>query len=100
MPEINKLIYRILKILRDSMSADEFDPKRLDPDRLGTNRNTRDALLIQLLRSGYIEGIQIDQYVGETRPTVSDLQYARITLDGLEYMEENSWMQKAAKLMM
>lgn len=39
MPEINKLIYRILKILRDSMSADEFDPKRLDPDRSVRRRN-------------------------------------------------------------
>ena len=98
MLEVNKLIYRILKILRDSMSAEEFSEKRLDPERLGTDKNTRDAILVQLLHAGYIEGPQETQYIGDTRPTLTDLQYTQITLTGLEYLEENSWMQKAARL--
>lgn len=98
MSEASKLIYRILKTLRDSMSADEFDEKRLEPERLGTDKNTRDAVLVQLLHAGYIEGPQETQYIGNTRPTLTDLQYTKITLTGLEYLEENSWMQKAARL--
>ena len=98
MPEVNKLIYKILKALRDSMSADEFDENRIAPERLGTDKNTRDAILVQLLHAGYIEGPQEMQHIGDTKPTLTDLQYTKITLTGLEYLEENSWMQKAARL--
>lgn len=98
MSEVNKLIYKILKNLRDSMSADEFDEQRIAPERLGTDKNTRDAILVQLLHAGYIEGLQETQYIGDTKPTLTDLQYTKITLAGLEYLEENSLMQKAARL--
>lgn len=98
MTEVNKLIYKILKNLRDSMSADEFDEQRIAPERLGTDKNTRDAILVQLLYAGYIEGLQETQYIGDTKPTLTDLQYTKITLAGLEYLEENSLMQKAARL--
>lgn len=98
MSEVNKLIYRILKILRDSMSAEEFSEKRLDPERLGTDKNTRDAILVQLLHAGYIEGPQEIQSISDTKSTLTDFQYTKITLAGLEYLEENSWMQKAARL--
>lgn len=97
MSEVNKLIYKILKALRDSMSADEFSEKRLDPERLGTDKNTRDAILVQLLHAGYIEGPQEIQSISDTKPTLTDLQYTKITLTGLEYLEENSWIQKAAR---
>lgn len=98
MPEVNKLIYKILKALRDSMSADEFDESRLSPEKLGTDKNTRDAVLVQLLHAGYIEGPKETQYIGDTKPTLTDLQYTKITLAGLEYLEENSMMKKAARL--
>lgn len=98
MSEVNKLIYKILKALRDSMSADEFSEKRLDPERLGTDKNTRDAVLVQLLHAGYIEGLQEIQSISDTKPTLTDLQYTKITLTGLEYLEESNWMQKAARL--
>lgn len=98
MSEVNKLIYKILKNLRDSMSADEFDEQRISPERLGTDKNTRDAILVQLLHAGYIEGLQETQYIGDTKPTLTDLQYTKITLAGIEYLEENSLMQKAARL--
>ena len=98
MLEVNKLIYKILKNLRDSMSADEFDEQRIAPERLGTDKNTRDAILVQLLHAGYIEGTQETQYIGDTKPTLTGLKYTKITLAGLEYLEENSLMQKAARL--
>lgn len=80
------------------MSADEFSEKRLDPERLGTDKNTRDAILIQLLHAGYIEGPQEIQSISDNKPTLTELHYTKITLTGLEYLEENSWMQKAARL--
>lgn len=98
MSEVNKLIYKILKALRDSMSADEFDESRLSTEKLGTDKNTRDAVLVQLLHAGYIEGPKETQYIRDTKPTLTDLQYTKITLAGLEYLEENSMMKKAARL--
>ena len=98
MSEENKLIYKILKVLRDSMDLDEFDAERISPEQLGISKNKRDAILVQLLHAGYIEGPQETQYLGDTKPTLTDLQYTKITLAGLEYLEENSLMQKAARL--
>ena len=40
------------------MSADEFDVRRLDPERLGTYKNMRDAILVMLLSKGYIGGLE------------------------------------------
>lgn len=98
MSEVNKQIYKILRTLRVSMRADEFDEKTIAPERLGTDKNTRDAILVQLLHAGYIEGPQETQGISDTRSTLTDLKYTKITLAGLEYLEENSWMQKAARL--
>ena len=50
------------------------------------------------MHAGYIEGLQETQYIGDTKPTLTDMQYTKITLAGLEYLEENSLMQKAARL--
>lgn len=96
MSEVNKLIYRILKALRDSMSADEFDAERISPEHLGTDKNTRDAVLEQLLTDGYIKGPEFVQYIGDTRPTITNLEYTKITIKGLNYLDENSLMQKVA----
>lgn len=98
MSEVNKLIYKILRTLRVSMRADEFNENWISPERLGTDKNTRDAILVQLLHAGYIEGAQETQGISDTRSTLTDLKYTKITLAGLEYLEENSWMQKAARL--
>lgn len=98
MSEENKLIYKILKVLRDSMDLDEFDAERISPEQLGISKNKRDAILVQLLRAGYIEGLQSTQYIGDTKPTLTDLQYTKITLTGLNYLDENSLMRKAARL--
>ena len=98
MSEENKLIYKILKVLRDSMDLDEFDAERISPEQLGISKNKRDAILVQLLHAGYIEGLQSTQYIGVTKPTLTDLQYTKITLTGLNYLDENSLMRKAARL--
>ena len=34
------------------MSSDEFDEQRISPESLGTDKNTRDAILVQLLHAG------------------------------------------------
>ena len=82
MSEDFKAIYKILSILQKSMDFEEPDMKKISAENLGITRPRREALLRLLTKSGYIEG----------------LEDIRITLKGLEYLEENSLMQKAARL--
>lgn len=75
-------VYRILKDLRNSLDAEEFDASRLSPEVLGISMTRRNKLLKMLQDEHYI----------------SDTESPEITLDGLQYLEENSMMRKAAKL--
>lgn len=57
-----RIIYRILKYLQQSMDFEEFDCAGFTAERFGTNPNRFQALLIQLQKAGYIEGLNIVQY--------------------------------------
>lgn len=93
------VIYKILKGLRDAMDRDEFDALQLDPEVLGISENRRDALLVMIQKEGYIEGLRLVQYDGMDAPKVlMKLSHPRITLKGLEYLEENSFMRRAADI--
>lgn len=89
------IVYRILKALEASMDSDRFDADAISAERLKITESRRDKLLIQLYKAGYIENLHVKTYVGEVFPTVQILPNATITLKGLEYLEENSLMNKA-----
>lgn len=92
-----KIIYRILKFLRDSMDFEEFDSEGFNAESFGTNNNRFTALVIQLQKSGYIEGLSIKRYARQTEQIIPPISPV-ITLKGLEYLNENSLMKKAAEL--
>lgn len=98
MSEDFRTIYKILSILQKSMDYEHVDIRRLSADNLGITESKRKALLGMLLKNGYIEGFQMIQYIGDQAPNIEGLEGIRITLKGLEYLEENSLMQKAARL--
>lgn len=91
-----KVIYRILKALEASMDCDEFDMDMISHEKLGITQNRWITLMRQLVKSGYIDGIAVS-ISADGIPTVS-VSNPCITLKGLEYLEENSLMQKAARL--
>ena len=92
-----RTIYAILKVLADAMDAGEVDLRLLDPERLGVSENRRNALLAMLVDEGYIEGVHAPRYADrKDRPVY--LMRPSITLKGLEYLEENSMMRKAADI--
>lgn len=93
-----RTIYRILSILQKSLDFEAIDVQRLSADNLAITEPKRKALLDMLLKNGYIEGFQVIQYIGDPIPSLEGLENIRITLKGLEYLEENSLMQKAARL--
>lgn len=80
------------------MDYPEFDVDRLSPETLGISASRRDALLEMLLKKGYIDGIEVKKYIGDKYNTVIGIENIKITIDGLEYLEDNSLMKKAANL--
>lgn len=92
-----RIIYRILKYLRDSMDFDEFDGEGFTAQRFGTNENRFKALLVQLDEAGYIDGLEVSWSIRGAVQVHTPMN-VRITLKGMEYLNENSLMRKAANL--
>lgn len=93
-----KIIYIILSTLEKAMDKEFFDVDRLSAANLDITEPKRKAILAMLLKSGYIEGFKMTRHIGDPTPNIEGLEGIRITLKGLEYLEENSLMQKAARL--
>ena len=88
-----KIIFKILSLLEKAMDYDCFDLERISPEALGISLNRRNAILKMLYDSGYIEGISVRNYTdGDIVLIVDNI---KITLKGLEYLQENSLMKKA-----
>lgn len=91
-----KIIYRILRILEQSMDADEFNKDLLSAESLEISGNRRNAILEMLVSEGYVKGISILSAVGSKGVKIGP--DTGITLKGLEYLNENSFMKKAASI--
>ena len=90
-----KIIYKILSVLEKSMDLENVDIERISSNNLGISQQRWNKYMEMLLDAGYIKGVTIQKYVtGETNVDAEDIQ---ITLKGLEYLSENSIMQKMYK---
>lgn len=89
-----KVIYKILKLLEVAMDYDEFDRSQLTAEYLGISKNRLNAILIMLQEEGYVHGVMNAQGLRGVKLS----RNFGITLKGLEYLEENSTMKKAAAL--
>lgn len=78
------------------MDYEEFDPDAISATRLKISENRLNKLLIMLVKDGYIDGVTVKQSVLSSAPEVRIESSASITLKGLEYLEDNSMMKKAA----
>lgn len=86
-------IYKILAALKASMDYDEFDCGLISAERLNVSEPRRRELLRMLSQAGYITGIAFDESaVGDVMMSIGR---PRLTLKGLEYLEENSLMKRA-----
>lgn len=87
-----KVIYQILKYLEGAMDYAEPDYTPIQAEALGLTEERWKALIKMLIKDGYVEGVTIKTYM---RSTDTIVQFAPvITLKGLEYLHENSMMQK------
>lgn len=90
------ILYKILKALEKAMDYDEFDMDTVSAERLKISENRLARLWEMLWREGYVDGVAV-KYSADGEALLS-LNNPRITLKGLEYLSENSLMQKAAKI--
>ena len=89
------LAYRILKYLYACFKAGEkADLDMFGPDALGINNGYWVNMLESLSNEGYITGVEFPSAIGSIRN--AKVYDARITQKGIEFLEDNSRMKKAA----
>lgn len=90
-----KAVYRILTALEKAMDLPEFDISQIGANALGVSEQRWARYLEMMADVGYIKGVSIKKDImGEY---MVDTDEIRITLKGLEYLQENSIMQRIYK---
>ncbi|MFP5528670.1 YjcQ family protein [Peptococcus simiae] len=90
------IIYRILKTLNTALDCPEPDMTRISAEQLGISPIKRDNILRLMQEEGLIRGLGITGYFDGVH-YVDDSQ-VHITFAGMQYLQENSMMKKAANL--
>lgn len=88
-------IYKILRALEAGLDYPEFDTEQISYKILDISKERWSKYLEMMRDAGYINGVVIKTYI--TGETVVDTDDIRITLKGLEYLYENSIMQRLYK---
>lgn len=94
-----KVIYQILKRLEAYLDCEGFDVDTISPFRLGITRERWEQILIMMQDNGYIKGIVVTKNLGDVKRHISEPICPEITIKGLEYLEENKFMRKAANML-
>lgn len=90
-----KAVYRILSTLEKAMDLTEFDISQISADVLGVSEQRWARYFEMMADVGYIKGVRIQSAIsGDLMVEADDI---RITLKGLEYLQENSVMQRIYK---
>lgn len=85
-------IYKILKTLEAAMDYPEFDISKIDHKRLEVSKERWARYIEMMVDAGYIKGVRVYTDVSDELE-VADVGI-RITLKGLEYLTENTIMQR------
>ena len=93
-----KFIYKILKALEAAMDCPEFDINQISADKFNISQERWSRYIEMMLDAGYIKGVNI--YADCTDELCIDDNGIRITLKGLEYLSENTIMQRMYKTAM
>lgn len=85
-------VYKILSALEKAMDYPEFDIRDIGPDVLGVSHERWARYIEMMADTGYIKNVAVKRTI--TGDTLIDAKNIRITLKGLEYLQENSIMRK------
>lgn len=87
-----KAVYRILSTLEKAMDLPEFDIAQINASALGVTEQRWARYIEMMVDVGYVKGVKIESTIsGNLMVQADDM---RITLKGLEYLQENSIMQR------
>ncbi len=89
-----KSIYRILATLLKYAGCEDFSNEMISAEKLKLSYSEWEQLMIMLQKKGYVEGVVYTQTLSDRFPKISNIDKVSITLDGIEYVEENSTMKK------
>ena len=90
-----KAVYRILSTLEKAMDLIDFDISQIDAKALGVTEQRWARYLEMMADVGYIKGVDVDESIsGDLIVNADDI---RITLKGLEFLQENTIMQRFYK---
>lgn len=89
-----KTIYKILKTLDRYAGDEEFDYELISAQRMKLPYPKWEQLLILLQKAEYIDGIVYTQTLSNKFPHIAEPIKPYITLKGIDFIENNSTMQK------
>lgn len=92
------VIYKILRYLDRNAGNEDCDMRMISAEELGIAEVRWEQIMIELAENGYIKGVAYSQLLGDKFPHLAQPIQPRITLKGMEYLEENGKMKKAAQI--
>lgn len=96
MMEEFKIIYKILKILHDGMDVEEISPDCISAESLGISFPKWSRIMALLVENGYVKGITFSYSFNDQYPRIK-ISRPEITMAGLEYLEDNTFMKRAGR---
>lgn len=91
-----KIIYKILRALEQSLDRERINMADISAQRFGISENRWLAIIEMIVDKGLVKGIKV-HYTADGECFLQ-IDRPMITMDGLQYLEENSMMQKAYRL--
>lgn len=90
------IIYKILSALDKAMDYPDFDISQIDANVLKVSEERWGRYMEMLVDNGFVKGVRVFKNIcGETQVEDSGI---RITLKGLEYLNDNTFLKRVIKV--
>lgn len=90
-----KIIYKILRELEKNMGNENFNIETISAEKMKISFEKWEQLLILMQDEGFIKGLVLSKNLESMYRHISETIKPQITIKGLEYLAENSFMEKA-----
>lgn len=90
-----KIIYKILRELEKNMGNEQFSVSTISAEKMKISFERWEQLLILMQDEGYIKGLVVAKSIDDKYRHIVEPIFPEITLQGLQYLAENSMIAKA-----
>lgn len=94
-----KIIYKILRELEKNMGNESFSIESISAKRLNISFEKWEQILILMQDEGYVKGIVTNRCLDDKYRHITEPIYPEITIKGMEYLTNNSFMAKAKDML-